>query len=114
MVDDCNGDDGKSEQPHHQQTIVAFVSPECNFLFPQFTIKHYAGDVTYDISEFCVKNTDNLYASLIGCMQQSSIPFLLARFPENMHDNKQAPTTAGTKIRTSAVNLVQVVSLSSL
>jgi myosin-1 len=75
-----------------------------------FTIQHYAGEVCYDVDEFCFKNNDNLYASLVQCIQTSSIDWLLERFPENMSDAKSAPTTAGTKIRGSAGHLVKRLS----
>eukprot|EP01104_Vermistella_antarctica_P014278 TRINITY_DN445_c0_g1_i1.p1 TRINITY_DN445_c0_g1~~TRINITY_DN445_c0_g1_i1.p1 ORF type:complete len:606 (-),score=158.16 TRINITY_DN445_c0_g1_i1:126-1943(-) len=76
----------------------------------QFTIKHYAGDVTYEVSEFVFKNKDNLYGSIVTCMQLSTNEWVLGLFPENLADNKSAPTTAGSKIRTSANELVKRLS----
>jgi len=76
----------------------------------EFTIKHYAGDVTYDVEEFCFKNNDNLYMSLVNCMQTSSVPFLVNLFPEDMSNSRQAPTTASFKIRESAGYLVKRLS----
>ena len=78
----------------------------------QFTVKHYAGDVTYDIDEFCFKNNDNLYISLVQCMQTSTVPFINSLFPENLANDKSTPSTAGFKIRESAGYLVKVNSLS--
>lgn len=75
----------------------------------EFTIKHYAGDVTYDVDEFCFKNNDNLYMSLVNCMQTSSVPYFAALFPEDLN-SRAAPTTAGFKIRESANYLVQRLS----
>jgi len=75
-----------------------------------FTILHYAGEVEYDVDEFCFKNNDNLYASLVQCIQCTNFQYLLDRFPENMNDSKSAPTTAGTKIRGSANHLVKRLS----
>jgi len=66
--------------------------------------------VEYDVDEFCFKNNDNLYASLVQCIQCTNFQFLLDRFPENMNDSKSAPTTAGTKIRGSANHLVKRLS----
>jgi len=76
----------------------------------EFTIKHYAGDVTYNVDEFCFKNNDNLYMSLVNCMQTSSVPFLVNLFPEDMSNSRQAPTTASFKIRESANYLVKRLS----
>merc|ERR1712137_736823 len=75
----------------------------------EFTIKHYAGDVTYDVDEFCFKNNDNLYMSLVNCMQTSNVPYFAALFPEDLN-SRAAPTTAGFKIRESANYLVQRLS----
>jgi myosin heavy subunit len=68
----------------------------------QFTIKHYAGDVTYTVDEFCFKNYDNLYASLVMCMQTSGNAFFRSMFPEDVSNEKSTPTTSGMKIRQSA------------
>eukprot|EP00727_Mastigamoeba_balamuthi_P009664 m51a1_g532 putative myosin IK (1161) ;mRNA; f:373782-379358 len=78
----------------------------------QFTIKHYAGDVTYDIDEFVFKNKDDLFYSMIECMQSSQDQFVLVLFPEAIGNVKQrpAPTTASYKIKTSAHYLVERLS----
>lgn len=76
----------------------------------EFTIKHYAGEVTYTVDEFCFKNNDNLYASIVECMQTSAYPFLVSLFPENLNNQKSAPTTASHKIYQSATYLVQRLS----
>jgi len=76
----------------------------------EFTIKHYAGDVTYNVEEFCFKNNDNLYASIVECMQTSSFPWISGLFPENLNNTKTAPTTASHKIYQSATYLVQRLS----
>ncbi|PRP86304.1 myosin IK [Planoprotostelium fungivorum] len=90
----------------------------------QFTIKHYAGEVTYDSEEFCFKNYDNLFPSLVMCMQASNNRFFNSLFPENVengernfppnfHGNfadKSSPTTSGIKIRQSAGALMQKLS----
>lgn len=68
----------------------------------QFTIKHYAGDVVYDVVDFCFKNYDNLYTSLVMVMQTSSNSFFTMLFPEDVSNQKSAPTTSGMKIRQSA------------
>jgi len=67
-----------------------------------FTINHYAGDVTYTVDEFCFKNYDNLYTSLVMCMQASSNQFFLSLFPEDVTNQKTSPGTSGMAIRQSA------------
>jgi len=66
--------------------------------------------VTYSVEEFCFKNYDNLYTSLIMCMQTSSNTFYQQLFPEDVSDDKKAPTTSGMKIRQSATLLMQKLS----
>jgi len=84
--------------------------PHMNISNGQFTIKHYAGNVTYSIDEFVFKNQDPLYISLVEGMQASSMPFLVQLFPEDLKDNKKSPTTSGFKIRESAGYLVKRLS----
>jgi len=74
-----------------------------------FTINHYAGDVTYTVEEFCFKNYDNLYTSLVLCMQASSNQFFLSLFPEDVTDKKTSPSTSGMAIRTSAGHLMKKI-----
>jgi myosin heavy subunit len=49
-----------------------------------------------------------MYSSLVEFIQSSTIPFIGTLFPEDVGDNKKAPTTASTKIRQSANYLVSV------
>lgn len=73
-----------------------------------FVIKHYAGDVTYNVDGFCDRNRDVLYPDLILLMQQSSNPFIRSLFPENVTAMQgKRPTTFSTKIRTQANTLVE-------
>jgi len=77
----------------------------------QFTIKHYAGDVSYDVNEFCFKNNDSLYTSVVMCMQASSNNFYAGLFPEDVANEKQSPKTSGQKIRESAGMLMKKLSV---
>jgi myosin-1 len=76
-----------------------------------FTIKHYAGDVTYEIEGFCEKNKDTVYNDLIEAMQCSDNPFLVSLFPEDTKvKQSKRPTTAGFKIKTSCQSLIKTLS----
>ncbi|CAI5438217.1 unnamed protein product [Caenorhabditis angaria] len=73
-----------------------------------FLIRHYAGDVTYNVDGFCDRNRDVLYPDLILLMQQSENPFIRALFPENVASSAgKRPTTFSTKIRSQATTLVE-------
>jgi myosin-1 len=65
-----------------------------------FQIKHYAGDVTYNVDGMSDKNKDTLFSDLIETMQTSANPFLVSLFPEDVKTpQKKRPTTAGFKIK---------------
>ena len=65
-----------------------------------FQIKHYAGDVTYNVEGMSDKNKDTLFSDLIETMQTSANPFLVSLFPEDVKTpQKKRPTTAGFKIK---------------
>ncbi|XP_077319961.1 unconventional myosin-Ie-like isoform X1 [Lithobates pipiens] len=75
-----------------------------------FIIHHYAGKVSYDVEGFCERNRDVLFTDLIELMQSSEIPFIRARFPENLNaDKKGRPSTASSKIKKQANDLVQTL-----
>jgi myosin-1 len=74
---------------------------------PTFTVKHYAGAVSYHSDQFCEKNRDVLNIDLIEMMQSSTISFVARLFPEQTATIKARPTTAGTKIRNQANLLVE-------
>ena len=77
-----------------------------------FGVKHYAGDVVYNVVSFCDKNKDTLFADIIEVMQCSQNPFIVSLFPEqtkNTGGQKKRPTTAGFKIKTRFVVHSQLV-----
>ncbi|XP_029932697.1 unconventional myosin-Ie isoform X2 [Myripristis murdjan] len=75
-----------------------------------FIIHHYAGKVSYDAEGFCERNRDVLFTDLIELMQSSEIAFIRALFPENLNAEKKGrPTTAGSKIKKQANDLVSTL-----
>ncbi|XP_051919723.1 unconventional myosin-Ie isoform X1 [Hippocampus zosterae] len=75
-----------------------------------FIIHHYAGKVSYDADGFCERNRDVLFTDLIELMQSSQIAFFRALFPENLNAEKKGrPTTAGSKIKKQANDLVSTL-----
>ncbi|GCB69136.1 unconventional myosin-Ie isoform X1 [Scyliorhinus torazame] len=72
-----------------------------------FIIHHYAGKVSYNVEGFCERNRDVLFTDLIELMQSSELPFIRTLFPESLHAEKKGrPTTAGSKIKKQANDLV--------
>ncbi|XP_016327153.1 unconventional myosin-If-like [Sinocyclocheilus anshuiensis] len=75
-----------------------------------FVIHHYAGKVSYDICGFCERNRDVLFPDLIELMQSSQFDFIRSLFPENLNtDKKGRPTTASSKIKRQANELVSTL-----
>ncbi|KAF7202635.1 unconventional myosin-If [Nothobranchius furzeri] len=75
-----------------------------------FVVHHYAGKVSYDINGFCERNRDVLFPDLIELMQSSEFDFIRSLFPENLNsDKKGRPTTAGSKIKKQANELVNTL-----
>ena len=72
-----------------------------------FLVKHYAGDVNYNINGYCEKNRDVLFQDLIDLMRSSLEPFISNLFPEQSATGAgKRPTTAASKIKTQANQLV--------
>ncbi|XP_025031311.1 unconventional myosin-If-like [Python bivittatus] len=75
-----------------------------------FIIHHYAGKVSYDVNGFCERNRDVLFTDLIELMQTSEFSFIRMLFPEKLDaDKKGRPTTAGSKIKKQANDLVNTL-----
>ncbi|KAK5109794.1 hypothetical protein LTR62_006527 [Meristemomyces frigidus] len=73
----------------------------------QFVIKHYAGDVNYDITGMTDKNKDQLLKDILNLVAQSSNEFAHTLFPNEVNqDDRRRPPTAGDKIKASANDLV--------
>jgi myosin-1 len=73
-----------------------------------FTIKHYAGDVTYEVGGMAEKNKDTLFKDLLETIKLAENTFLSQTlFPEEVdRDSKKAPTTFGYKIKSQANDLI--------
>ncbi|KAF8272860.1 microfilament motor [Lactarius quietus] len=74
----------------------------------QFLVKHYAGDVMYQVSGMTDKNKDALVKDLLDLISMSGNPFLQKLFPDRPDPNsKKRPPTAGDRIKASAGALVE-------
>ncbi|EDK46266.1 myosin-5 [Lodderomyces elongisporus NRRL YB-4239] len=81
----------------------------------KFIIKHYAGDVTYDVAGMTDKNKDAMLRDLLELLGTSSNAFVTQTlFPPNLLselvDSKKRPETASDKIKKSANILVDTLS----
>ncbi|OCH86667.1 hypothetical protein OBBRIDRAFT_890343 [Obba rivulosa] len=74
----------------------------------QFLVKHYAGDVMYNVSGMTDKNKDVLVKDLLDLVTASDNQFLQGLFPDRPDPNsKKRPPTAGDRIKASAGALVE-------
>ena len=74
----------------------------------RFTIHHYAGMVNYDVDGFCERNKDVLFIDLIEMVKKSQSRLIQTLFAADKVDRggKKRPTTAGSKIKNQANELV--------
>lgn len=81
----------------------------------KFIVKHYAGDVTYEVSGMTDKNKDNMLRDLLELLSCSQNTFVTeSLFPPHLlgalTDSKKRPETASDKIKRSANALVDTLS----
>ncbi|KAM9902281.1 hypothetical protein OXX79_004035 [Metschnikowia pulcherrima] len=81
----------------------------------KFIIKHYAGDVTYEVAGMTDKNKDSMLRDLLELLSTSSNDFVTqSLFPPHLlqalTDSKKRPDTASDKIKKSANILVDTLS----
>lgn len=112
LDDTCNFPQGTDEKflaklHEHHSTHNHFIAGGQGI----FKIKHYAGDVEYNVDGMCDKNRDTLYNDLINLAQCTSSSLLPLLFPESKtSDDKRRPTTAGFKLKESCQDLVLALS----
>lgn len=79
-----------------------------------FIIKHYAGDVSYEVTGMTDKNKDNMLRDLLELLSCSQNSFIEELFPSRLlaalSDSKKRPETASDKIKRSANALVDTLS----
>ncbi|XP_073971326.1 unconventional myosin ID [Rhodnius prolixus] len=78
----------------------------------QFRIRHYAGDVVYNISGFMDKNKDTLFQDMKRLLYSSSNSTIASMWPEGAMDitkTTKRPLTAGTLFKNSMIELVKTL-----
>ncbi|CAI4228131.1 unnamed protein product [Auanema sp. JU1783] len=112
LDDTCAQNHGQSEGVDNQllSTLNKAVSSHPHYQTGSgcFMVKHYAGDVVYNVEGFCDRNRDVLYPDLILLMQQSTNSFAKQFFQDSVNTSGgKRPTTFSTKIRNQANALVE-------
>lgn len=74
-----------------------------------FKIKHYAGDVTYNVVGFLEKTKDTLFVDLVLCMQGSGNKLLQELFAGVDVTSKKRPLTAATQFKNALQTLMETL-----
>lgn len=76
----------------------------------EFRLRHYAGDVKYNVDGFLDKNNDLLFRDLKEAMSGSSNTVMKALFPQSEYLNsKKRPDTAITQFKNSLNKLMEIL-----
>lgn len=75
----------------------------------EFRLKHYAGDVTYNVNGFVDKNNNLLFRDLKEAMCHSTNSITSEVFPEKEIKSLKRPETAGTQFKASLNNLMSIL-----
>ncbi|KAN0100376.1 P-loop containing nucleoside triphosphate hydrolase protein [Tylopilus felleus] len=103
----AHADPAAADNSFVQRTAMLSSNPHFEARGAQFLVKHYAGDVMYNISGMTDKNKDSLVKDLFDLIGSSGNHFLQTMFPERPDPNsKKRPPTAGDRIKVSAGALV--------
>ncbi|KAH3667343.1 hypothetical protein OGAPHI_002992 [Ogataea philodendri] len=107
----AHADSSAADQSFSQRLNLVSSNPHFELRSAKFVIKHYAGDVTYDVHAMTDKNKDQMLRDLLELINTSQNAFIQTIFPEKVDtSSKRRPPTAGDKIKTSANLLVDTLS----
>ncbi|KAI9293500.1 hypothetical protein K502DRAFT_354867 [Neoconidiobolus thromboides FSU 785] len=110
MNDACataHADPSAADQSLVQRLGLCASNPHLEQRGQQFIIKHYAGDVKYEIRGMTDKNKDQLSKDILTLLKSSESDFIQQLFPDLLdQDSKRRPPTASDRIKTSAGALV--------
>lgn len=107
----AHADSNAADQAFAQRLNLFSSNPHFELRSSKFIIKHYAGDVTYDVNGITDKNKDQLQKDLVELIGTTTNTFLSTIFPDAIdRESKKRPPTAGDKIIKSANELVETLS----
>ncbi|KDR85724.1 hypothetical protein GALMADRAFT_234780 [Galerina marginata CBS 339.88] len=104
----AHADPAAADNSFVQRTSVLSSNPHFEARGAQFLVRHYAGDVMYNVAGMTDKNKDSLIKDLLDLVASSGNSFLQTLFPDRVDPNsKKRPPTAGDRIKQSAGALVE-------
>ncbi|KAF8640535.1 hypothetical protein AX17_000197 [Amanita inopinata Kibby_2008] len=103
----AHADPSAADNSFVQRTATLASNPHFEARGAQFLVRHYAGDVMYNVAGMTDKNKDSLIKDLLDLIAGSGNQFLQTLFPDRPDPNsKKRPPTAGDRIKQSAGALV--------
>jgi len=96
-----NGSDSNFLQRLHKAQMGCRYYRKPRMQVEQFTVVHYAGDVTYDVAGFLEKNKDKLGEGLLAVLQSSHKPFVSALVKEQdlpVEPSRSFPSKGGAGV----------------
>jgi myosin-1 len=103
----AHADPSAADNSFIQRTNMLAANPHFESRGNKFLIKHYAGDVLYNVPGMTDKNKDQLSRDILDLINGTKSRFLSTLFPDKVdRDSKKRPPTAGDKIKQSANDLV--------
>lgn len=103
----AHADSAAADNSFMQRTSMLASNPHFEARGSKFLIRHYAGDVMYNVQGMTEKNKDALLKDILNLVDSSSNAFLVGLFPDRPDpDSKKRPPSAGDRIKTSANLLV--------
>ena len=105
----AHADPAAADSSFIQRTATLANNPHFEARGAQFLVKHYAGDVMYNVAGMTDKNKDVLVKDLLDLIGGSSNQFLQGLFPDRPDPNsKKRPPTAGDRIKVSIVSQLMI------
>lgn len=96
----AHADPAAADNSFVQRTSMLSSNPHFEARGSQFLVRHYAGDVMYNVSGMTDKNKDSLVKDLLDLVASSTNQFLQTLFPDRPDPNsKKRPPTAGDRIK---------------
>ncbi|KAI6031444.1 myosin-1 [Pisolithus microcarpus] len=103
----AHADPAAADNSFVQRTAILSSNPHFEARGAQFLVRHYAGDVTYNIAGMTDKNKDALIKDIFDLIGSSGNQFIQSIFPDRPDpSSKKRPPTAGDRIKASAGALV--------
>uniref|UniRef100_A0A2P2I3E2 Myosin-IB-like n=1 Tax=Hirondellea gigas TaxID=1518452 RepID=A0A2P2I3E2_9CRUS len=100
---------GKHDHFSSYETVDINDKQKKTFGNEEFRLRHYAGEVSYNIRGFLDKNNDLLYRDLKQTMTESGNPILAKVFPKKELVAKKRPVTAATQFKLSLSKLMDIL-----